>query len=412
MKLTLVGILAVAVVAVVSSCSDPISPPSPSADVQRNASKDAARNGYVMTPAGFFHRSCIHEIPEGALVDSNLRVIRKNGSTYQIPRCLYPPFTTPASLFRSGTESASALRTATVAATATNGYLEIAQTIVGGPYKSISSNWLVPPTPVLSYVSPQVYYTFSGLYNGGAYILQPVTQYGFSHDAGGGNFWQASSWRCDSNNGCLVSSPVLRVASGHSMTGSVVASACSGGFCTWTTTIRDLSTGQQSVLTLLHETETYAVAVGGAVEVQAMDCAHLPQTGSFFSGITLTGPTYNNLSPSWISSYPPGRICNSNVTSTATSVNLYHPTAVLSGPAVITSPGTYTYSVAFDDGTTRSYQWTIKWLFTGLTQTLGTASTQQIDVLSGYDDFRISVTVTSGTGSREVHETVCVFGCG
>src|SRR5690242_2937024 len=63
---------------------------------QSEASKNEPlqRPGYVLTPAGWFHSSCVHEIPAGARVSINHVVTRKDGTSYQIPKCLFPAFLT------------------------------------------------------------------------------------------------------------------------------------------------------------------------------------------------------------------------------------------------------------------------------------------------------------------------------
>ncbi len=48
---------------------------------------DAAPVEFGPTPAGWYPRSCVHEIPDGAYVDINNVVHLKDGTTYQIPRC-------------------------------------------------------------------------------------------------------------------------------------------------------------------------------------------------------------------------------------------------------------------------------------------------------------------------------------
>lgn len=50
---------------------------------------------YIATPAGTWHRSCVHEIPKGARVekaDGNRRVRRADGTTFVIPPCAHPSY--------------------------------------------------------------------------------------------------------------------------------------------------------------------------------------------------------------------------------------------------------------------------------------------------------------------------------
>ena len=47
---------------------------------------------YLPTPAGWWHRSCVHAIPEGAKVLRDRHVRREDGTTYRLPQCQYPAF--------------------------------------------------------------------------------------------------------------------------------------------------------------------------------------------------------------------------------------------------------------------------------------------------------------------------------
>jgi len=167
------------------------------------------------------------------------------------------------------------------------------------------------------------------------------------------------------------------------------------------------------VLTI-QDDDDYSSAVGGAVETYGLGCGNLPNPGMTFGGLSFYDQTGTQVTPTWSKYYqssPPD--CNGNIAASATSVTLYHPTLYIGGATTnINSPGTYTYTAVYNDGTTATYQWYIYWLVTGVQQTLGTGQSQAVTVTSSDDDFQISVTVTSGTGSRSTFKNICVFGCG
>lgn len=48
----------------------------------------AADTDWIRTPAGLVHRSCVHEIPEGAVVRKD-SVRRRDGTTYALPVCRF-----------------------------------------------------------------------------------------------------------------------------------------------------------------------------------------------------------------------------------------------------------------------------------------------------------------------------------
>jgi hypothetical protein len=295
-------------------------------------------------------------------------------------------------------------------------YFEDGVTSTGGPYKSLSAVWSVPPVPSGFGNQTQTYFAFPGLQSS-SYILQPVTFYGYAGGSDGiligGYSWTMANWHCNSGSDCTHSNAVT-VHAGDQMSGSIVASGCAAGLCTWTTTQTDITTGQHTTSMIMNETENYTTAFGGAIETYNLGCGQLPITGSFYSGLNLTDKNYNHLTPTWTAVYPQGRSCNANVVTSATAVSLYHPRAYFNGgPPNINTPGTYTYTAVYNDGNpVVSYQWSIKWLITGVTRTLGTAQSQSVHVLSTDDDFKLTLTVSTATGGGTWTETICVFGCG
>jgi len=285
-------------------------------------------NDYVTTPAGWYHRSCVHEIENGAHVDKRRRVRRRDGTTYQIPNCLYP-----ARIARPGAEARSPTN---------NGWIEYASTSqpFGSWYQQLTASWTVPAVPVASYSGTQVYFTFPGLQSN-AFIIQPVIQYGRSA-AGGGPFWAMASWHCDDGSNC-IHSPLTTISAGDAMSGSVVASDCANGDCTWTITTRDVTTGQRTILAVA-DTQNYWWSAGGAVEVYGLTfCAQYPINGVFYSGISLYDRNLNQVSPSWFPYIQPGTdpSCSFNVTSTGTSVNLYHNLATVTASGGLTAGGCF-----------------------------------------------------------------------
>jgi hypothetical protein len=109
------------------------------------------------------------------------------------------------------------------------------------------------------------------------------------------------------------------------MHGSIIASDCANGECTWTTTTRDATTGDRTILSVV-DTDQYYFVAGGAVEVYGLTtCSQYPRIGVSYSGITLVD-TYGPFSPLWSPSVPsnPDPNCNFGVASTASTVSLYH----------------------------------------------------------------------------------------
>jgi hypothetical protein len=319
------------------ACSEPVSFKAGTSIGRASEALIEAPRDYVITPAGYYHRSCVHEIESGAVVGKTGLVTRKNGTNYQIPLCLYPVYGV---LSRSDANSPAynanwiEFDTITTAQTGSNWY------------QQLTANWTVPAAPVDSYPqSNQTYFTFPGL-SSSAFIIQPVIQYGVS-SAGGGQFWAMASWHCDGGTlGCNNSSLIL-IAAGDAIYGSVVAHDCAGGSCVWTIMSQDVTSNQQTILNWT-DTQNYTFATGGAVEVYNLtSCDQYPVNGVFYATVALYDQNMTHLSPPWGSyiepSIPPNvsPSCGFNVTLTTSSENLYHnPVSVTaSGGLTACDPG-------------------------------------------------------------------------
>jgi hypothetical protein len=217
----------------VAGCSDPTSVrDSKTADAQ-SAAMSRSQDEFVTTPAGRYHRTCVHEIPIGARVGKDRVVKRRDGTTYQIPQCTHPV------RMNSG-------RTATHGddpfPPTTNGWVEYSfDSLSGGDqYRKLTAAWKVPADPEGSYSGAQVYYSFPGLESDEPAIIQPVIQYG-SNAFFGGSYWSMTSWICHDNGECDYTTPYTNVSAGDSITGLVTVSNCANGDCDWWITIQDVT---------------------------------------------------------------------------------------------------------------------------------------------------------------------------
>ena len=313
-------LLVLALLAGTGACSEPTSVTQDSA--RRTVTQDLrpANDDYVPTPAGWYHRSCVHQVEDGASVRPDGVVTRKDKTSYRVSRCAYPV---------RATKEGPAATTPTI-----NGWLEWASRSQpsGSWYRTIRANWNVPLQPLGRVVgSSQTYFTFPGLQS--TFIIQPVLQYGQSA-AGGGEGWTMASWRCHSSMGCFHSS-LKGTTPGHTLIGTVEASNCAGANCTWTITTRDATSNVQTVLTAT-DTYNYWWGVGGSVEVYGLtSCDQFPTNGVFFNNIALYDQNSVLLSPNWTRSMQgnPSPSCSFGVTSTTTTVNLLH------NPATVTATG-------------------------------------------------------------------------
>jgi len=391
------------------------SQPAPQTSPDLSVAGSLTDPNYVQTPAGQYHISCVHEIPNGAHVDfRTMTVTRSDRTSFQIPACSQPIHPNLPSLHGRGTLGPT-----------NDGWIEWAsdQVAAGSNYADLSAAWRVPVVPSGSYSGTQLYYSFPGLENVGdvnVYIIQPVLQFG-NNNQFGGSYWSAASWRCNSGSDCLHGTPIT-VSPGDSVIGTVDASACVGGTCTWTIAIVDVTQGTRSNWTAT-DTQNYTWATGGAVEVYGLtSCSQYPDTVIAYGGISLLDQTGTQLSPNWGHNVQSGTTpsCGFDLASGPGSVDLYYNrpppppppptlTVQLSGPTTINAKGSYSWTATPSGGTgAYSYQWSVTY-DSGPQYQLGSSATQSLTVFGDDGDFTIAVTVTSG--AQQVSSSQHVRNC-
>lgn len=331
---------------IATGCQDS-TPPHPTALVPEqpnrstSSSPEAATapdSDWVRTPTGEFHRSCVHYIPDGAVVDGDT-VRFRDGRVSALPVCLFAPrlMTIPLDMLPEASRSGIARRP-TIPALNANGWVERVWAR-SGPYKGLSADWKVPNAPgPRSYVNNgMTFFTFPGLMNS-SWILQPVLQFGraqyFVAD-----YWTVQSYRCNDFT-CDHGSPI-RVTTGDVIHGDVSASNCSSNQCLWTVTTRDVSTGQASTL-LVNDTPNYETAISGVAEQYGISfCNDLPgltgnylTSGVFYTSVAVRDASGNPTTPPWtqLSGSPP---CLSSIAFSATAASLRQSpqfTAGIDGP--------------------------------------------------------------------------------
>ena len=389
-------LLALALVLAVSGCAE--HPASVSSQVQLptvNQSQMASM-GYVATPSGWFHRSCVVEIPDGAYVDASGLVTRRDKTTFLIPtRCAYPSYP---NLPRLGGPNAQFTPTS-------YGWIEDAQITQSLPswYSAISAYWRVPPAPAGQYTDNQLYYTFPGLQaNSETAIIQSVLQYG-RNSWFGGNYWTLASWSVSGGVGHWSSWAVVQP--GDLIFGWVRSSNCDGTSCDWAITSFDITRVWATTYTA-RLTKYYNFATGGALETYGLtSCDQYPGTGVVFGPVAVLDASGRPLSPTWTDTIraqqPP--LCSFNVTSTSTTVTLSYngppppppPPSLdvsITGPSRV-NPNVYCYYSATVSGGVQPYSYA--WM-QGST-VIGTD--EWVDAYTGNSNFLLSVTATDAGGA-------------
>lgn len=249
--------------------------------------------GYVVTPFGYAHPSCVRQLAEGDTSQLDRGVIQHaNGSREKLQACSYPRYTAKG-------EPASISATPGPESPTINGWVESTQAVTNTSYGEVYSLWTVPPAPTSN--DGQTVYFFPGLEdtadNGSnSYtILQPVL--GWTNGQ-----WTIASWNCCYNGVQLYSSPKT-VNPGDPIVGTI-SSTCAAGTLscpTWNITT-NVAAGASTTLTNTSSYgQTFNWAFGGVLEAYDIaQCSDYPPSGSLDFETSLYDNNLNGISnPGW-----------------------------------------------------------------------------------------------------------------
>ncbi|KAF8893718.1 hypothetical protein CPB84DRAFT_1783240 [Gymnopilus junonius] len=235
----------------------------------------------VQTPAGFFPKSNVHAVPDGATVQqstSGVQIVAANGTVlHTVPSSGAKTHAGPLTSPPSNTTSRRDLPM---------GYLAYAYWLNTGPspISFFGTNWIVPPTPASW--DGQLLYWFNGLEpTTGDAILQPVLQYGVS-PAGGGQFYSIASWWLVDNN--VFHTGITQVSPGTFLQGhmTLTGTSTSGGVTTYNYVSTFVGFPGTTITASSTEELTWAFE---ALEIYTTkSVSDLPPNNSVFSTINIT----------------------------------------------------------------------------------------------------------------------------
>ena len=253
----------------------------PAAQAQTPAGADRPATvpaGYVVTPFGYFHASCVRHLAEGDVLQSDERTIRHaDGTAVQTPACAYPHYGANGMAVSAG---ARVLQNPKI-----TGWIESASSEVSNAFSALSVEWSVPNTPSTN--DGQTLYYFPGLENSvnAPIILQPVL--GWNADFTGA--WGIASWNC-CHKGAVYESVVHQVSPGDTIYGAMTC-AVKGNPCrSWNIVTTDMQNGLSSRMAQAPAfNQTFNWALGGVLEVyNVKQCTDFPSNGSIsFNDIRL-----------------------------------------------------------------------------------------------------------------------------
>jgi hypothetical protein len=250
--------------------------------------------GYLVTPFGYFHPSCVWRLAQGDSPMTDTRV------------CHYPHYSHDGTLIPLQQASAAEGRAPQI-----DGWLiDSANTPSSTTFGMLVSTWTVPALPASN--DGQTLFFFPGLedYPNVRSILQPVLQ---DYVPTG---WQVASWNCCLHNGTWESTPIA-VHPGDTILGTI-APTCNelgaGGHCPgWNVTSADQTTGQSTTLSdaaTLGQTWNWAFSAV-TENYGVVQCSDFGGTGVTFNTTlyndkmqTVTNPGFWGTPPSYIATSP------------------------------------------------------------------------------------------------------------
>lgn len=225
--------------------------------------------GYVITPFGYFHPSCVFGIEEGETLLADGRVQHTNGNVdANVPVCGYPHYTRAGLMVPANAREASGAHGQVI-----RGWVEYISTTTSTSYGEITATWTVPAGPATS--DGQTLFFFPGFEDFGneVSIVQPVLQW---YPPGP---WAVASWNCCIQGTVWESHPV-KVSPGDSIFGDIV-SRCKKGlnYCAnWKVLSKDLTTGKKTILSKTSaDGQVWNWAFGAVLEVYGVtQCSDYP----------------------------------------------------------------------------------------------------------------------------------------
>ncbi len=243
--------------------------------------------GYVVTPFGYFHPSCVQTLSVGERQLADGRVQHADGTVEESAAvCNYARYSATGLPLAAGKPAESGTRDTVLPET--DGWIENANITTGSSTKSYGAmvaTWTVPLQPA-NQVGQYLFYFpgFEDINDSATSILQPVLTWA-------GGQWSVSNWNCCLKN-IAVESTVVDVKVGDKIFGSITSTCKPGTLtcATWNVLSVDLTTGYSTTLSdTPSEGQIFNWAFGGVLEAYyVVACKDYPEYGRFsFTGVTV-----------------------------------------------------------------------------------------------------------------------------
>lgn len=242
--------------------------------------------GYLVTPFGYYHPSCVHHMIQGDVLREDLNAVQHaNGTSETVQQCAYPHY-------RADGEKVVGNERAVHDPNIGHAWVEYVGVTTTSAYGQIYSEWDVPANPTTN--DGQTVYLFNGLedINDVVTIIQPVL--GWNSDYAGA--WGIAAWNCCYSGGVWEGTPAKTYPGDH-LEGYVFMN-CSAGIknCdSWDIVIVDDQSGAFSeLLDAPNYGQVFNWAFGGVLEVYNItQCSDYPPP-DYAGGIGFTNQSLLN----------------------------------------------------------------------------------------------------------------------
>jgi hypothetical protein len=232
--------------------------------------------GYVVTPFGYFHPTCVAHLAEGDELRPDENIIRHaNGTSDPMRVCRYPHY-------RADGEKVIGDERGVKDPNISHAWVEYASVTTASSYSILYAQWSVPAAPTSH--DGQTLFFFPGLedIDDVVTIVQPVLAWNADFPSA----WGIASWNC-CKSGTTYEAPAEPVSSGDTIVGSMsyTCSVPTRSCSSWVIVTSDLRNGKSSELI---DTPSFGQAFnwafGGVVEVYNL--VHCTDYPSFYGGIS------------------------------------------------------------------------------------------------------------------------------
>jgi hypothetical protein len=253
---------------------------------------------YVITPFGYFHPSCVHQLAPGEGVRKDAKAIQHaDGSLEGLQACAHPQFNAKGDLTA---QNGVPVKTPVNQPAIGHAWIEYSSVTTSTSFGELVAEWTVPPNPSVN--NGQTVYLFPGLedYADVVSIIQPVL--GWNSDFA--SAWGIASWNCCVAGHVFEATP-KRVNPGDTIYGAMWDTCAAGTLScpTWDILTEDLSTGAYSeMVNTSSYGQTFNWAFAGALEVYNISvCGNYPPSNATsFHNLYLYNDAFALIpSPNW-----------------------------------------------------------------------------------------------------------------